>query len=133
VRFDEQIGRLLKALEDAGDYAAARGRYQSALALSEELGDRGREPSYHLGMAVAELFEESLGSAAEHVSAALIGGRDVGDIATVIGAVSCAAGVLTARGDPAAALVLRGIVAHAHLNRAEGRLERGDRHMQQVP
>ena len=69
-------------------------------------------------MAVAELFEESLGSAAEHASVALNGGRDVGDIATVIGAVLCAAGVLAARGDAAAASVLRGIVAHASAARA---------------
>ena len=108
---------LAEAALISGDYAAARGRYQSALALSGELGDRGREPSYHLGMAVAELFEESLDAAAEHVSTALIGGRDVGDIATVIGAVSCAAGVLAARGDPAAASVLRGIVEHANAER----------------
>ena len=100
-----------------GDYATARHRYGTALALSEELGDRGREPSYHLGIAVAELFEESLDSAAEHVSAALIGGRDVGDIVTVIGAMSCAAGVVTARGDPAAASVLRGIVIQASAER----------------
>ena len=108
---------LAEAALVAGDYATARGRYQSALALSGELGDRGREPSYHLGMAVAELFEESLDSAAEHVSTALIGGRNVGDIATVIGAMSCAAGVLAARGDPAAASVLRGIVEHASAER----------------
>jgi len=108
---------LAEAALISGDYAAARGRYQSALALSGELGDRGREPSYHLGMAVAELFEESLDSAAEHVSTALIGGRNVGDIATVIGAMSCAAGVLAARGDPAAASVLRGIVEHASAER----------------
>jgi len=108
---------LAEAALIAGDYAAARGRDQSALALSGELGDRGREPSYHLGMAVAELFEESLDSAAEHVSTALIGGRNVGDIATVIGAMSCAAGVLAARGDPAAASVLRGIVEHASAER----------------
>ena len=108
---------LAEAALIAGDYAAARGRYESDLALSEELGDRGREPSHHLGLAVAELFEDSLASAAEHVSAALNGGRDVGDIATVIGAVSCAAGVLTARGDPAAASVLRGVVAHASAER----------------
>jgi tetratricopeptide (TPR) repeat protein len=104
---------LAEAALIAGDYAAARDRYASALALSEELGDRGREPSYHLGMAVAALFEESLSSADEHVSAALIGGPDVGDVATVIGAVLCAAGLLAARGDPAAAAVLRGVVAHA--------------------
>jgi len=108
---------LAEAALISGDYAAARGRYQSALALSGELGDRGREPSYHLGMAVAELFEESLDSAAEQVSTALIGGRNVGDIATVIGAMSCAAGVLAARGDPAAASVLRGIVEHASAER----------------
>jgi predicted ATPase len=108
---------LAEAALIAGDYAAALGRYQSALALSGELGDRGREPSYHLGMAVAELFEQSLDSAAEHVSMALIRGRDVGDIATVIGAMSCAAGVLAARGDPGAASVLRGIVEHASAER----------------
>jgi len=48
---------------------------------------------------------------------ALIRGRDVGDIATVIGAMSCAAGVLAARGDPGAASVLRGIVEHASAER----------------
>jgi predicted ATPase len=108
---------LAEAALIAGDYAIARGRYESALALSGELGDRGREPSYHLGIAVAELFEESLDSAAEHVSTALIGGRAVGDIATVIGAMSCAAGLLAARGDLASAAVLRGVVTLASAQR----------------
>lgn len=108
---------LAEASLIAGDYPAARRRYASALALSQELGDRGREPSYHLGIAVAELFEESLDSAAEHVSAAVIGGRDVGDIVTVIGALSCAAGLVMVRGDPPTASVLRGIVTRASAER----------------
>src|SRR5204863_3471989 len=53
-------GNLGSAALLSDEYARARRLYQSALALSEELGDRGRLPSHHQAMGVAALLDGSL-------------------------------------------------------------------------
>jgi predicted ATPase/class 3 adenylate cyclase len=96
-----------------GDYTGASGLYDSAIALAEELGDHGRLPAHHQGVGIAALLDGSLDTAAMHLSAALVGGGEVGDTATVIGTLACAAGLLAARGDTAGAGALRGAVDRA--------------------
>jgi predicted ATPase/class 3 adenylate cyclase len=106
-------GNLGSAALLSNDYARARRLYESALALSEELGDRGRLPSHHQAMGVAALLDGSLDEAAAHLSVALVDGRQVGDIPTVIGALHAVAGLAAARGTDVLAYALRAAVEHA--------------------
>jgi tetratricopeptide (TPR) repeat protein len=106
-------GNLGGAALLSGEYARARGLFESALALSGELGDRGRLPSHHQGMGIAALLEGSLDEAASHLSIALVDGRQVGDMPTVISALTSVAGLMAARGRDRSAGILRGAAERA--------------------
>ena len=82
-----------------GDNQRALAVFESAITLSEELGDRGRLPSHHQGMGLASLLDGSLEAAASHLSIALVDGQQVGDTPTVISAVIAVAGLMALRGD----------------------------------
>jgi predicted ATPase len=95
------------------DFDAAADTFRTAIALSEELSERGRIAGQRIDLAIALSLQASADAATIQLGMALPEASAVGDVRGLLSAVLCSAGVCALRGDDRNAVVLLGSVMAA--------------------